>query len=364
MVVEGPGVVVDGGAACLADPPPHAAVSAAAMSTAMSMERPGTSPSWLRAASSLNPPMSPGLLLQVLVTGLAAGAAYGLVGIGIALVYRLTGVLQLAHGDLVGGATFFVLAVVVGSAPVTRSNVGFWPLLGACLAAVAMAAAAGAGLYLGLIRPFFHRRSSVGWVAVVVAVAFAVQGVLAASFPREGYVFPDLFGPVTRRPPLALGGGASIPVRTFWLLAVAVVVALVAARWLARSTPGRAMSAIADDPDAAEVVGLPIDRLIAAGFALATALAAVAGIVVAPAAPLTPQTGLLLGLKGIAAAMVARFGSPVRVLAAGLGLGVLEAAVTSLSIGPGPAWRDLTPLLVGVAAVAIRPPRVATDAVE
>src|SRR5206468_13015970 len=98
MVVEGPGVVVDGGAACLADPPPHAAVSAAAMSTAMSMERPGTSPSWLRAASSLTPPMSPGLLLQVLVTGLAAGAAYGLVGIGIALVYRLTGVLQLAHG--------------------------------------------------------------------------------------------------------------------------------------------------------------------------------------------------------------------------------------------------------------------------
>src|SRR3954470_1556714 len=96
--------------------------------------------------SSKRPAMSPGLLLQVLVTGLAAGAAYGLVGIGIALVYRLTAVLELAHGDLVGAATFFVLAVVVGTGPATRTNVGSWPLLGACLVAVALAAAAGAGL--------------------------------------------------------------------------------------------------------------------------------------------------------------------------------------------------------------------------
>jgi branched-subunit amino acid ABC-type transport system permease component len=125
-----------------------------------------------------------------------------------------------------------------------------------------------------------------------------------------------------------------------------------------------AMAAIADDPVAAEIVGLPVDRLVAAGFAIATGLAAVAGIVIAPAGALTPQTGLLLGLKGIAAALLARLGSPMRVLAAGLVLGVVEEAVTTLSIGPGPAWRDLTPLFVAVAAAVIWPPRTAADTIE
>src|SRR5437763_15708426 len=104
MVVEGPGVVVDGGAACLADPPPHAAVSAAAMSTALSMERRGTSPSWLRPASGLNTPTSPRVPLQLLGIGLAAGAADRLVGFVIAVVDRLTRVLHLPHVVLVLGA--------------------------------------------------------------------------------------------------------------------------------------------------------------------------------------------------------------------------------------------------------------------
>ena len=73
---------------------------------------------------------------------------------------------------------------------------------------------------------------------------------------------------------------------------------------------------------------------------------------------------MLLGLKGIAAALVARLGSPPRVLTVALVLGVAEEAVTTLSIGPGPAWRDLTPLLIAVAVAAIWPPRTAADTVE
>lgn len=360
---------VDEGDAFLPEVPvPHPAPIAMVSAAATQIDR--RPPSAITAShdgrqgrTTFTAPMSSGLLLQVLVTGLAAGAAYALVGLGFALVYRLTGVLQLAHGDIVGAATFLVLALVAGTGPVTRSNVAFWPLFGTGVVAVALAAAAGAGLYLGLLRPFYRRRSTVGWVGVVVAVAFAIEGVLAAGFPREGYVFPDLL-PGSGSRPLSLGGGATIPVRTFWLLAVALLVAGLAWWWLARSGTGRAMAAVADDPEAAEIVGLPVDRLVALGFALATGLAAVAGIVVAPSGPLTPQTGLLLGLKGTAAALVARFGSPMRVLAAGLILGVFEAGVTSLSISPGPAWRDIAPLLVALAVIAVRAPRSPADSVE
>src|SRR3954466_15116583 len=102
--------------------------------------------------------MSAGLLVQALVTGLAAGAAYALLGIGFALLYRLTGVLQLALGDLSGAAAFAALAFVAGTSPTARGTAGVGFAL-AAPAAVVLAAAAGAGLYLGLLRPFVRRQS-------------------------------------------------------------------------------------------------------------------------------------------------------------------------------------------------------------
>src|SRR5947208_2239083 len=66
--------------------------------------------------------MSAGLLVQALVTGLAAGAAYALLGIGFALLYRLTGILQLALGDMAGAAAFVALALVAGTSPTARGG--------------------------------------------------------------------------------------------------------------------------------------------------------------------------------------------------------------------------------------------------
>ena len=309
------------------------------------------------------PGMSTGLVVQVLVTGVAAGAAYGLVGIGVALVYRLTGIVQLAQGELLGGATFLALVLAAGRSPVTRTSVPIRLVVASSFLAVVVAAVAGAVLYLVLLRPFLRRGAAIGWVAVLVALALAVEGLLTRSFPREGYVFPDLF-PVERARPINLGSGASVPVRTFYVLAVVVLVAVVVERWLARSRTGKAMEAVADDREAAEIVGLPVDRLVATAFALATALAAVAGIVLAPGGTLTPQSGVVMGLKGIAAALVAGLAGPRRVLLAGLAVGVAEAAVTSLPIGLGPEWRDLTALVLALLAVAVRPPHPAVELVE
>src|SRR5947207_403302 len=128
--------------------------------------------------------MTAGLVLQVVVTGLAAGAAYGLVAIGFALVHRLTGVLQLAHGDLVAGAVFLALFLVAGTSPVTQSNVAWPGLLAAAAGAVIAGCAAGALLYLAIVRPFFRRGATLGWLGALVAVGFAIEGVLAAAFSR------------------------------------------------------------------------------------------------------------------------------------------------------------------------------------
>src|SRR5207302_2543234 len=104
-------------------------------------------------------------------------------------------------------------------------------------------------------------------------------------------------------------------------------------------------------------VGLPVERLLMIAFGLAGVLAGAAAVVEAPAAPVSLDTGALLGLKGLVAALVVGFGSPWAGFAAGLGLGVLESVVASVHIGGfqlGPAYRDLVPLALAVVLLAFR----------
>jgi branched-chain amino acid transport system permease protein len=144
---------------------------------------------------------------------------------------------------------------------------------------------------------------------------------------------------------------------------VGVLVGVAADLVLNRTRFGLGLRAIASDPVAAALSGLRVDRLVALAFALAGGLAAVAGLAVVPATTLAPQTGLLLGLKGIAAGLLGAMRSPRSAFAGGLVIGLVEATLTALP-APGPAWRDLAPLLLVLAALAWRPPAAARQAVE
>src|SRR3954447_13929879 len=103
------------------------------------------------------------LAFQVLVTGAAAGAVYGLVAVGHSLVYRLTGVVNFAYGGLVGLAVFPPLLVAAGAGPVTQAGLGGARFLVALVAGVLVCTAASAGTYLFAIQPYLKRGSTVGW---------------------------------------------------------------------------------------------------------------------------------------------------------------------------------------------------------
>jgi branched-subunit amino acid ABC-type transport system permease component len=302
-----------------------------------------------------------GLVVQTVVTGLATGAAYGLVAAGFVLVFRLTGIIHFAHGDLLGGGLFVGLLVATGLST-SGERVGSLRYVALAVTAAAAAAAAGALLYALLLRPAFRRRAEGQWVAITVAVAFVVEAGLAVVFPRVAYVFPDVL-PFDRWRPLDLGSGASIPPRAFFVLGVGLAVGVAADLVLTRTRFGLGLQAVADDAVAATLVGVRVDRLVAGAFAVAGVLGVVAGLVVAPATSLGPQTGLLLGLKGIAASLLVGLRSPRRAFVGGLAVGLLEGAVAAWDV-IGPAWRDITPLLVVLVFLAWRPPALALEAVE
>jgi branched-subunit amino acid ABC-type transport system permease component len=308
------------------------------------------------------------LTLQVLVTGLAAGGVYGIVAVGYSVIYRLTGIVHLAYGELIGLGVFTTLLVAAGTGPVTQATADTGRFIFALVVGVGICIAAGVGSYLFAVQPYLSRGSTIGWVAAIVAVAFAIRAVLSAVFTRPSYVFPD---PLPSR---HLGhdgfvtlGGASLQVRSFFVIAFAIFLAAACGWALEQTRIGRGLQAIAADAEGARIVGVPVDMLVALAFGLAGGLAALAAIVAAPSGTVDVDTGALLGLKGLVAALIVRFGSPLRAMAAGLVLGVVEAAIANAHIGSfelGPSYREVLPLLVVLVLVALRPQWEAVEELE
>ena len=298
------------------------------------------------------------LVVQVIVTGLAAGGVYGIVAVGHSLIYRLTGIVYFAFGDLVAFAVFVTLLVAAGTAPVSQTSLAPGRFLVALAVALAACIGLGAATYILFIEPYLLRGSTLGWVAATLAIAFALRGMIGATFTRPAYVFPDPL-PFDRigHDGLVTIAGASVQVRSFFVIALAAGLAAFAAWALERTRYGRALQAISSDVEGARFVGLPVEGLVALTFGVVGGLAALAAVVAAPSAPFSVDTGTLLGLKGLVAALIVRFGSPWAAFAAGLGVGLAEAAIDNLRIGDfglGPQYGEILPLAFALGLIAYR----------
>ena len=304
--------------------------------------------------------------LQILASGFAAGSVYGLVAVGHSLVFRLTGVVHFAFGELIALGVFVTLLVAAGSGPVSQTSVGGGRFLLALAIGLLVTAAASAGSYFLAIEPYRARGSVIGWVGASLAVAFAVRTLLVVFFDRPAYVFPDPL-PFRR---IADGGfwqigGATIQVRTIFVAAAALALAGLGGALLQRTRFGRALEAIAQDFDAAVLVGLPVARLVGLAFALAGVWAGLAAILAAPSGAFDVDAAARYGLYGLLAAAVVWF-DPRRALSAGIALGLIQATVTSAHVGGfelGPVYRDVIPLALGLVLFAWRA-RTLTEAVE
>src|SRR3954466_11234239 len=184
------------------------------------------------------------LAVQVLFTGLSAGGVYGLVAIGHSLIYRLTGIVHFALGDLIGLGAFVTLLVAAGTQPLTQETVSGGRMALAMIVGVLTCVLVGVAGYFAVVQPYIGR-SAVGWVAATLALGFAIHAVLNAAFSRPAYVFPD---PIPFRwignDGLVTILGAQVHVRAFPVIGVAVVVAAVSS-WVLQRTPfGRSLRAI------------------------------------------------------------------------------------------------------------------------
>jgi branched-chain amino acid transport system permease protein len=248
-------------------------------------------------------------LPNLLLSGISTGSVYALVALGFNVIFKSTGAINFAQGEwvMMGG----MVAAAAFAAQV--------PLGLAVLCAVA------AVVVLALLSERFVVRllpakSPLTVTLVMIAVAICTKSLVMLVLGKNPMSLPGFSGGT----PIVLGALRIHP-QTFWIVATCALV-MVGAHWFFEHTVlGRAMRAVAAQPEAAALCGIEPRMAMALSFGLAAAFGAIAGIVVTPLTLTSFDHGTVLGFKGFSAAMLGGIGSLPGALVGGVLLGLLES---------------------------------------
>ncbi|MEE7505657.1 branched-chain amino acid ABC transporter permease [Methylobacterium sp. C33D] len=277
------------------------------------------------------------MLTSILVSGLGLGSMYGLVALGFHVTYAVSGTVNFAQGSVVtlGAVLAYALGVTLG-----------WPMPAAIVLALAGCALFGLVVERALVRPFVARGSD-AWLLATVAGGIVLDNTVLFTYGKEPRSLPS---PLATKPVEILGTG----IYPLQLVIPVVGIALAfAIRTVFRKTDlGRVLLAVAQNADAARLMGIDVRRTVACAFALSAVLAGIAGLLIAPLFSVSAELGTLFGIKAFAVAILGGIGSATGVIVAGLLYGLVEAGVTATL---GSTYTQLVVFSVIILALTLRP---------
>jgi branched-chain amino acid transport system permease protein len=303
--------------------------------------------------------------LQFLANGLIAGATIGLGAVGITLTYSILRFANFAQGEFITWGCYLTwLLAAAAWTPVSADALGAlsvgWNVIAAGLAAMVLTGLMAVALDAVLFAPLRTRAAAPGagagaWVpgasisAVIASfgASMTLRALIEAAVPaRQAYLSTEL------QIAIPLIGGVRITPDQMLLLAVAVVLAGALQMMLSRSSVGRAMRAVSEDPSLARVVGIDVTRIIRLTWFVGASLASAAGVMLGLTVQIRPSMGAELLLPLFAAAILGGVGSVPGALVGGVVVGVAEAAAVQLL---GGQWRAAIAFLVVIAVLLLRP---------
>jgi branched-chain amino acid transport system permease protein len=277
------------------------------------------------------------MLASAIISGIGLGSMYGLVALGFHVTYVVSNTVNFAQGSalMLGAVLGYTFGIKLG-----------WPMPLAVITALSVCALFGLVVERILVRPFVARGSN-AWLMATVAAGIVLDNAVLFTFGKEPRGFPSTLA----SQPVKVFGAGVYPLQLVIPL-VSVGIALVLHLVLRHTRSGKSLLAVVQNSDAARLMGINAQRIVAVSFMLSTALAGLAGILIAPLFSVSSEMGTLFGIKAFAVAILGGMGSAWGVIVAGLVYGLIEALVTSFL---GSVYTQIVVFSVVILALALMP---------
>lgn len=250
--------------------------------------------------------------ISYLVNGISLGSVYAIIALGYTMVYGIAKMLNFAHGDviMIGGYVVFV----------TVSGMGMNPVL-AVLLSMVVCTILGITIEKIAYKPL-RQASPLAVLITAIGVSYLLQNVALLIFGADTKAFTS----VVTIPAVVLADGAlNISGETIVTIIACVIIMIALMLFIKKTKAGRAMLAVSEDKGAAQLMGINVNATISLTFAIGSALAAIAGVLLCSAYPaLTPYTGSMPGIKAFVAAVFGGIGSIPGAMIGGILLGIIE----------------------------------------
>ncbi len=250
--------------------------------------------------------------LSYLITGISLGSIYAIIALGYTMVYGIAKMLNFAHGDVIMVGAFVVYYAC---------NQADIPAVLAIIISMAVCTVLGVVIERFAYRPL-RSATPLAVLITAIGVSYLLQNSALLLFGAD----TKSFSSVVTIPALRLADGdLVITGETIATVLVCIVIMICLTIFVNKTKPGRAMLAVSEDRGAAQLMGVNVNGTIAMTFAIGSALAAIAGVLLCSAYPtLTPYTGAMPGIKAFVAAVFGGIGSIPGAMVGGLLLGVIE----------------------------------------
>ena len=256
--------------------------------------------------------------LSTFIDGLSLGSIYALIALGYTMVYGIAKMLNFAHGDVIMVGAFSVFVTMSTKSPLADSLQ--WPAFIAIPFAIALCALLGIIIEFLAYRPL-RKAPPLNVLITAIGVSYFLQSLALLIFKSDKKAFPKFID----IPVLKITEDLVIKGETWATLIVTVILMVALTLFISKTKMGKAMRAVSEDKEAAELMGINVNRTISVTFLIGSALAAVAGVFYGMSYTyIGPYTGSMPGIKAFVAAVFGGIGSIPGAMIGGILLGVIE----------------------------------------
>ena len=251
-------------------------------------------------------------VLQYLINGISIGSVYAIIALGYTMVYGIAKMLNFAHGDVIMVGAYISFCV---------TNYLGLPAIASVIAAMAVCTVLGIVIE-GLAYKPLRGTPSLAVLITAIGVSYFLQNAAQLIWSSS----PKNFTSLVTIQPISLFGGRLVITGEVLVTVLVSVLVMVALTWFTGSTrTGKAMRAVSEDRDAAQLMGINVNKTISTTFAIGSALAAVAGVLLCSTVPtLQPTTGSMPGIRAFTAAVFGGIGSIPGAMLGGILIGIIE----------------------------------------